>query len=78
MKQIIKYYYPIKAIDVYTNEIVYFVFPLNESKRLDKNLFLNHLHLSILKSCCCDNLPAAKRAIVEWKEEEEWKEKEGR
>lgn len=78
MKQIIKCYYPIKAIDVYTNEIVYFVFPLNESKKLDKNLFLNHLHLSILKSCCCDNLPDAKRVIAEWKEEEEWKEKEGR
>ena len=70
MKQIIKYYYPIKAIEVYTNEIVYFVFPLNESKRLNKNLFLNHLHISILKSCCCDNLPAARRVIQEWKEEE--------
>ena len=70
MRQIIKYYYPIKAIEVYTNEIVYFVFPLNESKRLNKNLFLNHLHISILKSCCCDNLPAARRVIQEWKEEE--------
>ena len=70
MKQTIKYYYPIKAIEVYTNEIVYFVFPLNESKRLNKNLFLNHLHISILKSCCCDNLPAARRVIQEWKEEE--------
>ena len=70
MKQIIKYYYPVKAIQIYTNEIVYFIYPLNESKKLDKNLFLSGLHLSILKSCCCDNLLAAKHAIAEWKEEE--------
>lgn len=70
MINIIKYYYSIKAIEVYTNEIVYFVFPLNENKKLDKNLFLNHLHISILKSCCCDNLPDAKRVIQEWKGEE--------
>lgn len=70
MKNIIKYYYPVKAIDVYTNEIVHFVYPLNESKKLDKNLFLSGLHLSILKSCCRDNLLAAKHVIAEWKEEE--------
>lgn len=69
MKNTIKYYYPVKAIQIYTNEIVYFVYPLNESKKLDKDCF-KHLHLSILKSCCCDNLLAAKHAIAEWKEEE--------
>lgn len=77
MKQTIKYRYPVQAIQIYTNEIVYFIYSSNERGRLDKNQFSN-LHLSILKSCCCDNLPAAKRAIAEWKEEEEWKEKEGR
>lgn len=77
MKHTIKYRYPVKAIQIYTNEIVYFIYSSNERGRLDKNQFSN-LHLSILKSCCCDNLPAARRAIAEWKEEEEWKEKEGR
>lgn len=77
MKQTIKYRYPVQAIQTFTNEIVYFIYSLNERGRLDKNQFSN-LHLSILKSCCCDNLPAARRAIAEWKEEEEWKEKEGR
>ena len=77
MKQTIKYRYPVKAIQTFTNEIVYFIYSSDERGRLDKNQFSN-LHLSILKSCCCDNLPAAKRAIAEWKEEEEWKEKEGR
>lgn len=77
MKRTIKYHYPVQAIQAFTNEIVYFIYSSNERGRLDKNQFSN-LHLSILKSCCCDNLPAAKRAIAEWKEEEEWKEKEGR
>jgi hypothetical protein len=77
MKQIIKYRYPVQAIQIYTNEIVYFIYSSDERGRLDKNQFSN-LHLSILKSCCCDNLLAAKRAIAEWKEEEEWKGKEGR
>lgn len=77
MKQTIKYRYPVQAIQIHTNEIVYFIYSSNERGRLDKNQFSN-LHLSILKSCCCDNLPAARRAIAEWKEEEEWKEKEGR
>ena len=77
MKQTNKYRYPVQAIQTFTNEIVYFIYSSNERGRLDKNQFSN-LHLSILKSCCCDNLPAARRAIAEWKEEEEWKEKEGR
>lgn len=77
MKQTSKYRYPVQAIQTFTNEIVYFIYSSDERGRLDKNQFSN-LHLSILKSCCCDNLPAAKRAIAEWKEEEEWKEKEGR
>lgn len=77
MKQTIKYRYPVKAIQTLTNEIVYFIYSSNERGRLDKNQFSN-LHLSIIDSCCCDNLPAARRAIAEWKEEEEWKEKEGR
>lgn len=77
MKHTVKYRYPVQAIQTFTNEIVYFIYSSNERGRLDKNQFSN-LHLSILKSCCCDNLPAAKRAIAEWKEEEEWKEKEGR
>ena len=77
MKQTNKYRYPVQAIQNFTNEIVYFIYSSNERGRLDKNQFSN-LHLSILKSCCCDNLPAARRAIAEWKEEEEWKEKEGR
>ena len=77
MKHTIKYHYPVQAIQIFTNEIIYFIYSSNERGRLDKNQFSN-LHLSILKSCCCDNLPAAKRAIAEWKEEEEWKEKEGR
>ncbi len=69
MKQVIKYRYPVKAIQIHTNEIVYFIYSSNERGRLDKNHF-NNLHLSIIDSCCCDNLPAAKRAIAEWKEEE--------
>lgn len=77
MKHTSKYRYPVQAIQTFTNEIVYFIYSSDERGRLDKNQFSN-LHLSILKSCCCDNLPAAKRAIAEWKEEEEWKEKEGR
>ena len=77
MKQTIKYRYPVQAIQIYTNEIVYFIYSSDERGRLDKNQFSN-LHLSILKSCCCDNLPAARRAIAEWKEEEEWKKKESR
>lgn len=77
MKQTIKYRYPVQAIQTFTNEMVYFIYSSNERGRLGKNQFSN-LHLSILKSCCCDNLPAARRAIAEWKEEEEWKEKEGR
>ena len=77
MKQTIKYRYPVQAIQIYTNEIVYFIYSSDKRGRLDKNQFSN-LHLSILKSCCCDNLPAAKRAIAEWKQEEEWKEEEGR
>lgn len=77
MKQTIKYRYSVQAIQIYTNEIVYFIYSSDERGRLDKNQFSN-LHLSILKSCCCDNLPAARRAIAEWKEEEEWKKKEGR
>ena len=77
MKQTNKYRYPVQAIQTFTNEIVYFIYSSDKRGRLDKNQFSN-LHLSILKSCCCDNLPAAKRAIAEWKEEEEWKEKEGR
>ena len=77
MKHTVKYRYPVQAIQTFTNEIVYFIYSSDERGRLDKNQFSN-LHLSILKFCCCDNLPAAKRAIAEWKEEEEWKEKEGR
>lgn len=77
MKHTVKYRYPVQAIQTFTNEIVYFIYSSDERGRLDKNQFSN-LHLSVLKSCCCDNLPAAKRAIAEWKEEEEWKEKEGR
>ena len=77
MKQTIKYRYPVQAIQTFTNEIVYFIYSSDKRGILDKNQFSN-LHLSILKSCCCDNLPAARRAIAEWKEEEEWKEKEGR
>ena len=69
MKQTIKYHYPVQAIQTFTNEIVYFIYSLDERGRLYKNQFSN-LHLSILKSCCCDNLPAAKRAIEEWKEKE--------
>lgn len=77
MKQAIKKYrYPVKAIQIHTNEIVYFIYSSDEKGRLDKNHFSN-LHLSILKSCRCDNLPAAKRVIAEWREEE-WKQKEGR
>ncbi len=71
MKQVIKYRYPVKAIQIHTNEIVYFIYSSDErGGRLDKNHFSN-LHLSILKSCRCDNLLAAKHAVAEWKEEEE-------
>ena len=77
MKNKIKYYYPVEANDVFTNEIVYFVYPLNEKKRLDKDFFSN-LRLSIIKFCRCDNLPSAKRAIAEWKEERAWKEEKNR